>query len=86
MKKTLFSTENDIIVEALLRMRKDAGYTNQKEFAKTLGISNGSMSRIEQGQRRVDIAELFHICIALELDPVKEAGKIMRKFKKLAKK
>ena len=45
-------------------VREEAGVT-QVELAHRLGIEQSTISKIERQERRVDVAELRRICIAL---------------------
>ena len=53
------------VFSVLLRsVREEAGVT-QVELADRLGIEQSTISKIERRERRVDVAELRRICIAL---------------------
>ncbi len=50
----------------LLRaIRKEAG-VSQAELATRLGVPQSFVSKVESGERRIDIVELRRICVALE--------------------
>jgi transcriptional regulator with XRE-family HTH domain len=57
MAKTIYSKEHRILIERLKKARKEAGL-NQVEVAKLLGVSQSYVSKIESGQRRIDIVQL----------------------------
>ncbi len=57
MKKTLYSQDHKFIVEQLKNARKEAGL-NQVKVAKLLGVTQSYVSKIEAGQRRIDILTL----------------------------
>ena len=57
MKKTIYSDEHNYIVEKLIEARKKANLT-QKDVAKLLGRTQSFVSKIEAGQRRIDIVQL----------------------------
>lgn len=84
MKKTLYSDAGEVLRLYFVELRKKAGLT-QRELAKKLHRPYNVVIRIEQGQRRVDLAEFFLICRILDLDPLKEAPKVMRLLSKAIK-
>ena len=57
MKKTLYSKEHRYLVARLKQARKDAGF-DQKKVAELLGVSQSYISKVEAGQRRVDVIQL----------------------------
>ena len=55
-----------VVLRSLLRaIRKEAGIS-QTELATRLGVPQSFVSKIESGERRIDIVELHRICAALE--------------------
>ena len=53
-------------LRALLRsLRHEAG-VSQVELAKRLGVPQSFVSKVESGERRIDLIELRRICTALE--------------------
>ncbi len=57
MATTIYSKEHRTLVERLKKARKKAGL-NQEEVAKLLGVTQSYVSKIESGQRRIDIVQL----------------------------
>ena len=57
MSKSLYSNEHKKIVEQLKKARQEAGL-DQKVVAKLLGKTQSYVSKIESGQRRVDVVQL----------------------------
>jgi transcriptional regulator with XRE-family HTH domain len=57
MKKTIYSPEHGAVVEKLIKAREDAKLT-QKQVAQKLGHTQSFISKIESGQRRVDVVLL----------------------------
>ena len=57
MGKGIYSEDHKHIVEQLKRARQEAGL-DQKKVAKLLGKTQSYVSKIESGQRRVDIVQL----------------------------
>ncbi len=66
MKRSIYSKEHEFLVGRLKQARREAGI-DQSQAAKLLGKSQSYISKIESGQRRVDIVQL------------KEFAKIYRK-------
>lgn len=57
MAKTIYSDEHELLVKQLKKARKEAGL-NQEDIAKLLGKTQSYVSKIESGQRRVDVIQL----------------------------
>ena len=66
MDKTIYTKEHKALIERLIKARKETGL-KQKDVAKLLGTTQSFISKIEAGQRRIDIIQL------------KEFGKIYKK-------
>lgn len=65
MKKSLYQKENEAFVQVLTEFRNKAGLL-QADLAKRLNVPQSFVSKIETGQRRVDIIELREICMHLD--------------------
>jgi len=57
MPKTIYSEEHRILVERLKKARKERGL-DQEDVAKLLGVTQSYISKMEAGQRRIDIVQL----------------------------
>ena len=57
MSKAIYSKNHKYIVEQLKKARKEAGL-EQTEVAKLLGKTQSHVSKVEAGQRRIDIVAL----------------------------
>lgn len=79
MKKTIHSLMAKVIVEKIIEMRNKAGFT-QRELAKKLAREHSFVARIELGERRIDLAELYLICKACNCSPQKEITRILKLF------
>ena len=66
--KTVFSKINDDLVKFLREARRKAGLT-QVEAAKKLGCRQTFISKIECGERRVDVVEFVVMMRAYDTDP-----------------
>lgn len=66
--KTIYSPIHEQMLELLLTARKKAGLT-QVEAATLLGCRQTFLSKIERGERRLDVIEFIVICRAYRADP-----------------
>lgn len=57
MSKAIYSKDHKYIIEQLKKARKEAGL-EQVEVAKLLGRTQSHISKVEAGQRRIDIVAL----------------------------
>lgn len=55
---------------ALREARESVGLT-QTDLAKRLGVGQSYVSKIENGDRKIEVAELVLVCRALDIDPLK---------------
>ncbi len=61
MEKSVFTPQYDVLRKALVRLRGVAGLT-QRQLAQRMKRPRSFISRIEQGERRVDLVEFWWIC------------------------
>ena len=57
MSKAIYSKDHKYIVEQLKKARQEAGL-EQMEVAKMLGRTQSHISKVEAGQRRIDVIAL----------------------------
>jgi transcriptional regulator with XRE-family HTH domain len=57
MSSNLYTKEHKTIVEKLKKARQEAGL-DQIDVAKKLGRSQSYLSKIESGQRKIDVVQL----------------------------
>lgn len=57
MGTTIYSKEHRMLVERLKKARKEAGL-DQEAVAKLLRVTQSYISKIESGQRRIDVVQL----------------------------
>ena len=67
MKKVTHTKEYYLLLELLYSLRMESGLT-QTELASRIGMPQSYISKIENGERRVDIVELYKICTALNCE------------------
>lgn len=66
MDKTIYTREYATLLKLLRKTRQDAGVT-QVELARRLDETQSAVSKMERGERRIDIVELRTICQVLGL-------------------
>lgn len=81
MTRSAFSPDYREVTNMLVALRKRAGLT-QRELAAKLNRELSFISRIEKGQRRVDLLEFAWLCRACGFDAKEEAVKIFEKIEK----
>ena len=57
MKDGIYTNEHKKLIERIIKARREAGLS-QTEAAKRLGKSQSYISKIEVGQRKIDVIEL----------------------------
>lgn len=67
MTKTIRSSGNEALREALIAARKAAGLT-QSDLAIRLKCHQSFVARIESGQRRIDVIEMIVLARAIGAD------------------
>ena len=61
MKKSTFTKQYALLLEALKQARLEAGLT-QTEVGKKFGSHASFVSKCESGERRIDVIELAYFC------------------------
>ena len=64
MDKSIYTSEYATMLELLSELRQEAGVT-QVELAELLGQSQSFVSKVERGERRLDLIQLRTICRTL---------------------
>lgn len=77
MLKSLGSRDHRAVMAVMIETRRKTGLSQEK-LAKRLKIPQSVISKIESGERRMDLPELFRICRALEVDPVAVVRQMVR--------
>ena len=67
------------MLRLLLEARERAGIT-QVELAKKLRLTQSAVSKVERGERRLDVIELVSWCKALEVSFKEFAGDLERRL------
>jgi transcriptional regulator with XRE-family HTH domain len=79
MSKSAFTDAHQILVDELASARREAGIL-QEELSARLGKDQSMISRIENGQRRIDVVEFHAIARAMDLDPIELFASISKKM------
>lgn len=66
LEKTLNNIKHKIFLELLYQVRITAGIT-QKSLAEKLNVPQSFVSKVETGERRLDIIELSEFCRCLNI-------------------
>ena len=66
MEKSIYSKEYSLFLEQLRNAREEKGLT-QSEVAERLGQTQSFVSKVERGERRIDIVELRAFCSAINV-------------------
>lgn len=80
IKKTIHAKEYHIVIAMLRKLREQKQLT-QKGLADKIGSDQTFISKIEIGERRVDIIELKYICEALDIELVQFIKQVESKIK-----
>ena len=67
MEKSIYSDEYTKFLDHLKQTRKKASVT-QEQLAKSIGQNQSFVSKVERGERRLDLVELRAFCNALGVD------------------
>lgn len=78
MSKQLRTARHRRVMAALVEIRTKAGVT-QRELARRLARAHSYVSRIEKGDRRLDVPEFIQWCEVLRADPVEVMQRIVRR-------
>jgi len=68
MARSTHEQQYQVFLTLLRELRLQAGIT-QNVLAKSLGNTQTFVSKIERGERRLDLVEFVEVCEALEIDP-----------------
>jgi transcriptional regulator with XRE-family HTH domain len=78
--KTIYTREYRILLR-ILRSKRQQNRLSQDDFAKKLGVPQSFISKIESGERRIDIVDLFRFCEVLNIDVVQFIKELVKEIK-----
>lgn len=81
MPSSVFTQRHQEFIQFLVETRKAAGVT-QVQLAERLGRPQSFVSKVERGERRLDVIEFCQVAEALGNDP----ATLLKEFSKLAPK
>jgi len=84
VEKSTFTRLYAAFKKRLVQLRKRAGLT-QRQLAARLGRERSFVSRIEVGERRLDLIEFYWVARACNENPAKEALRLMHELQDLEK-
>ena len=84
MASSLHSGKYQIFREMIVKIRKDADIT-QVQLAKELSKPQSYISKIENGERRIDLTEFIEIASILKIDTQKFIKTYQKKAKGIIK-
>jgi len=67
-RKSIHTQEHAFLRDWLIDRRNALGYS-QRELASELDVVRSHISKVETGDRRLDVIEFFEYCEVLGLDP-----------------
>jgi transcriptional regulator with XRE-family HTH domain len=83
--KSPFSPLYEAVKAKLIALRTAAGLT-QRALAARLGRDHTLITRLEQGERRLDVLELYLVCKACGVKADEAGAQLLREIRKLDKK
>jgi transcriptional regulator with XRE-family HTH domain len=84
LRKSQFTPLYEAFRLKLVGMRKSAHLT-QRQLAKKLRVVRTIVERIEMGERRVDVVELYWLCQAFQVDPKDAFVEVVKAIKAVDK-
>lgn len=82
MNKTIHRPEYKVLLKWLISKREQKGISARKLSAQ-LNSAHSWVSKIESGERRLDLLEYVKICKVLEIDPCEGIQQIINPLPKL---
>lgn len=68
LRKSIHAPEHERLRQIFIQRRQELGLT-QRQLAERLGVIYSLISKIETGDRRLDVLEFIEYCQILELNP-----------------
>lgn len=84
MARSTHHPDYQTLLTLLRDLRERAGVT---QFSLAEGLSNTQtfISKVERGERRIDVVEFIEICEALDVDPLAAFGEFLKRRSTLRK-
>ena len=84
MEKSIYSQEYKLFLELLRETRETKGLS-QTQVAERIGQTQSFVSKVERGERRLDIIELRAFCSALDIPLSRFVVRIERELGNISK-
>jgi len=81
LTKSLYSKEWEALLRLLRDLREARGWT-QEQLSRKLGRSQSTVSKIETGERRLDVCQFIDYLRILEADPVAAMRRLIKVIEK----
>ena len=81
MARSIYTREYKVMLRLLREARRETGIT-QVELARRLKLTQSLVSKIERGDRRLDLAELRSFCRSIGIGLVEFVGRVERELTK----
>ncbi len=75
--KSTYTNDYQRLLKLLVDARRGSGIT-QQDLAKRLGRPQSFVSKVEHGERRIDVIEFIEICRVIGVEPAALLRKIER--------
>lgn len=76
-------SEREVFLALLRQVRQEAGL-RQEDLAARLAVPQSFVSKIESGERRLDILELRQLCAVVEISPLEFAARLEESLSSIA--
>ena len=81
LTKSHYTKEWEVLLELLRDLREAQGWT-QEQLAKKLGRPQSTVSKIEAGERKLDVCQFVDYLRILNADPVAAMRRLMKAIQK----
>ena len=81
LTKSLYTREWEALLELLRDLREKKEWT-QEQLSKKLGRPQSTVSKIEAGERKLDVVQFIDYLQILEADPVAAMRRLMKAIQK----
>ena len=81
MRKSTHCPEYGILRQHLVTTRQAAGLS-QRELARHLSVTASWVSKVETGERRLDLVEFYWFCSACKKDPIAAAKAVFQTMRR----
>jgi transcriptional regulator with XRE-family HTH domain len=81
LTKSLYTKEWEVLLELLRDLREAQGWT-QEQLAKKLGRPQSTVSKIEAGERKLDVCQFVDYLRILNADPIAAMRRLMKAIQK----